>query len=199
MLGACSTPEDLTAPRLEPQFGTAEDEIGLDVASVSTGRIYSLSVENATTYADYGDGETYENGYHKKVLLRRFDSSGKTTWTREVTSEICNWDELDWDESCEDLRVWSLAADTKGYIYVLTSTSYISYNGYDPGFTSYVVHKLDASGNNVDTIGVNYVVVGVHDSYDDYEDTTEFTVDSNGNIYSIGGTCTYEHDMTTRP
>ena len=32
VLGACSTPADLTTPTLEPQFGTADNDFGVDVA-----------------------------------------------------------------------------------------------------------------------------------------------------------------------
>ncbi len=56
VLAACSTDNDLAAaPELTPQFGTANDEIGIDVAVTSTGSVAVLSEENSYYYnEDYG-------------------------------------------------------------------------------------------------------------------------------------------------
>ncbi len=57
-ISACSTPEDLTTPTLAPQFGTADDDIGIDVATVSSGRVYTLLQRNGPY-----DQKGYPDGY----------------------------------------------------------------------------------------------------------------------------------------
>lgn len=193
VLGACSTPDDLNAPTLEPQFGTADEDRGVDVAFLSTGRIYSLSEQTGAIYeGDNGDGTYYQNGNYKKALLRRYDGSGRLTWMREVDSESCNWDDPYYYENCKTLRVLSLATNSQGYVYVLMAKNYTAYNGgYDPEIIDYYVRKYNATGNLVSSTYVNEIVAGPEGNGGEYWNSTAFGVDSNGNIYATGGKCEY--------
>ena len=46
VLGACSTPADLTAPTLEPQFGTPHKDVGVDVSFYTSGPIFVLTEDD---------------------------------------------------------------------------------------------------------------------------------------------------------
>jgi hypothetical protein len=177
VLGACSTPDDLNAPMLEPQFGTADEDRGIDVAFVSTGRIYLLSEQIGPKYLYYEDGSSYENGSYSKVFLKRQDSSGNVTWTKEIKSGECGYNDY-WDEyDCTNVKPISVVADTQGNISVLTS-SHEYYYGQDIDYEEwfhYRVTKYNASGNYLSEV-----------SFYDYIGTSSpisFTVDGSGNFY----------------
>ena len=83
---------------MSPLPGTDDEDRGVDVATISTGCIYSLSEQFGPTYEYYEDGSSYQTGTYSKVLLKRQDSSGNVTWTREVTSGECRgYYEYDYD------------------------------------------------------------------------------------------------------
>lgn len=113
-VSACSQPNDLTTPTLTPQFGTADDDFGVDVATVSTGRIYSLSQQTGPVYETDNSGVTYQSGYYGKVFLNRQDGSGKIIWSREVASAQCAPDEDYWGNDCGTIRAVSVIADPQG-------------------------------------------------------------------------------------
>jgi hypothetical protein len=136
MLGACSTPKNLNASVLEPQFGTAEDDIGTNVAFVSTGRIYSLSKE---TGHNYQEGEDYG-----KVLLRRFDGSGNLAWTQELSTLQCN----SYYSDCKSITPKALEANSQGYTFALYSDGYNGIGDCGYIFSNYV-SKVDATGRVV--------------------------------------------------
>ncbi len=179
VLGACSTPEDLTAPTLEPQFGTADDDRGVDVATVSTGRIYSLSEQFGPIYEYDEYGSSYQSGTYSKVLLKRQDGNGNVTWTEEVTSAECR-DTEDWgdDYFCDSVKPISVFADSQGNVSTLTAGSRYSYYYWDNETyerVSYTILKYDISGNYVSGV-----------SFDDGGSSLnpiDFAVDGSGNFY----------------
>lgn len=175
VLAACSTSDDLQQTGLEPQFGSAETDNGVDVAFVSTGRIYSLATESGPTYDDYGDGDIYESGFYKKVLLRRYDASGTLTWTKTVDQYSCNNNY----DICGDLEARSVSADSQGNIY---TTSF--YDGtYDDciGAQSNYVRKYSASGGLVKDIFLGSTGASFGESYNG---NVAVAVDGSGNIYA---------------
>lgn len=187
VLAACSTPEDLNVPTLEPQFGTDDEDRGVDVATISTGRIYSLSEQFGPEYAQTEEGSIYEDGTYSKVLLERRDSSGNVTWSRDVASAQCLGSQSDYDYdndydyyyySCSSVKPISVFADTQGNVSVLTSRSY-SYENYDYGYSSeevtYTIQKYDASGNYVSEVSFYDAGVNLY--------PIEFAVDGSGNFY----------------
>ncbi len=95
----------MQAPALAAQFGTAEDDIGVDVAISSVDRVYVLSDQSGS----FGDERAVQ-----RVLLRRYDSRGNLTWNRQVASQ-------DYDYDCTDLRARVLQADAQGNTYALIS------------------------------------------------------------------------------
>lgn len=194
VLGACSTPDDLNAPVLEPQFGSADEDLGVDVAFVSTGRIYSLSEQSGDWYKDDGSGYSSVYGYYSKVLLTRRDANGNTAWTREIASEICDYDyERD---GCSDVKARVLEADANGNTYALVSHSYDSENYAMYGY-SYSVYKYNASSNQIASIylGSNGSSYAVHDSR--FVDTMNIAVDPSGNVYAASMQNDFDYDTET--
>ena len=98
-LAACSTSEDLTAPTLEAQFGTAYNDTGLEVAVAPDGSVYTLAVEDA-------DGDYYG----VRLLLTRYTQDGGWVWSRNA---------YDYASECYmDPESRGLSVDAKGFIYV---------------------------------------------------------------------------------
>ena len=174
VLGACSTPDDLNAPVLEPQFGTADEDIGARVVTVSTGRVYSLSEQYGPFYNLYGD----EDGVYEKALLRRYDGSGKLIWTKEITSSVCTYSS---DCYRDSLSLRSLATNSQGYIYALVSDSYV----FDDSYTliDYTLRKFDSSGNPVDSVDIGTNGYGFGYEGTEFADSVGIAVDGTGNAY----------------
>ncbi len=169
VLGACSTPEDLTTPMLEPQFGSAEDDIGIDVATISTGRIYTLSNENGPYEGDYGMG-----GRYSKAILSRRDGSGNLTWSRDIESHYCSDDGDYGYYTCPDVKAISTATNSQGYVYALTTRWYLV--DCCSSEVVYTVYRYSASGSPVSAFDLPYAA--------DYPDSyAEFAVDDSGNVF----------------
>ena len=170
ILGACSTPDDLAAPTLEPQFGTAQNDFGVDVAAASSGRVYVLSEQ----VGEAPPGEYSYQDTNTKTLLNRYDASGKLIWTKELIDNFCTYE-------CYLETPRSVSVDAKGFIYVLIANHFTGESDAYPPFTGYYLYKYDDSGRELRqyTIGntntndpsVNQISVDV-------------TVDSAGNIYA---------------
>ncbi len=90
VLGACSTPDDLAAPPLAPQFGTTENDFGVDVAYAPSGSVFSLSEQEGYVYDEYG----YEDGDLDTAILNRYSSDGKLMWSRKIAEGYCYY----WDD-----------------------------------------------------------------------------------------------------
>ncbi len=189
VLGACSTPANLTVPTLEPQFGTADNDFGVDVAHPASGRVYVLS-ERENAYYDY-DG--YEEGTENTAVLSRYDGNGNFVWSRDVDSSSCPWDADCYDDS---LTTRVLAVDRNGYLYALTSDSGV----YDDSqkIVNFEVTKLDASGNVIRRFGVGNTGSGFWESGTAYENAADMTVDASGNVYVVRVQYDYDQDGGTR-
>ncbi len=171
-LVACSTPDLANSPQVSVQFGTAEDDIGVDVATVSTDRIYSLGSENYSV-----DNEEFY-GYVRNAVLRRYNSSGNLVWSKYAFTSSCNYYLL--EEDCESIGIKAFSANTQGYTYVMYSNS-VTRGDCLPVYETYV-NKLDATGEVVRTYNVGDTGGSVMFS-GDYITNTDMAVDSNGNLY----------------
>ncbi len=181
LLAGCSQPSQ-NAPALEPQFGTAEDDFGTDVASVSTGRIYSLSKELGY---DYAADNTYG-----KVLLRRFDGSGNSAWTRDVSTSTCN----EYFSGCQSITPRSLELNSQGYVFALYSTGQEDV-GDCGSMTSNYISKFDALGQQVAHITLPYNGRGpTEESPADYSGAIGLSVDGSGNLYVAQQKAQFDED-----
>ena len=180
VLGACSTPDDRAAPTLEPQFGTAQNDFGVDAATASSGRVYVLSEQNGSNYDDYSE-----------VVLSRYDANGALNWTQEIASVSCDGSSYE----CGDYSVQArtLAADTRGYSYALVTYSGVTqdcamvYNHY--------VEKYDASGKSVRSVYVGGNGSPFADSTGaEFADVADLAVDSSGNLYVVHQNISFSDD-----
>lgn len=143
VLAACSTPDDLTTPTLEPQFGTSDNDFGVDVAYPASGRVYVLLEQEGYEYDEYGD----QVGVLEQAVLNRYDSNGNLLW-----SEVINYGRCSYYDDCDSdpLQVRSLVADAHRYSYSLVSGRYIT--GDCTVVLPLYVHKYDASGNPIRSV-----------------------------------------------
>jgi len=181
-ISACSQPADVQAPSLEPQFGTVDDDIGVDVAVPSVNSVYVLSYQSVPRCDDSAP---------QKVMLHRYDSQGTLTLTKEVTTQLYDYD-------CTDLRARILKADAQGNTYALVSRQGTS--GDVRNYIAYDLHKFDAAGKLLKTtdVGRNYWSFGEPDA--NHEDAIDMAVDGGGNIYIAyeAGFHDFDTDSTTR-
>ncbi len=166
---ACSqAPADVAAPMLGPQFGSADDDYGAGVVTAPAGGAYALS----------GQSGDLENGRYNKILLRRFDASGKALWSREVSGYSCDYDR-DYECGNEVRFAATLHADARGNAYALDGFRHIV--GDEAFQQDYNITKVDPSGKIVRTFKV-----GVTGSYFGEEGQHNFlgtAVDKDGNVY----------------
>lgn len=177
IISACSQPEDLAAPTLAPQFGTADDDIGIDVATVSSGRIYTLSQRNGPYDQNgYPDG----SGSYSSVFLQRQDSSGKVIWEEEIGRALCNPDPDYLGSDCGKVKAVSLVADAQDNINALTVSSYSGTSmDVDYDTVTYTVRKYSAAGQYVSSLDL-----GDRREMDSITPgTTAFMVDASVNIF----------------
>lgn len=166
VLGACSTPDDLTAPTLEPQFGTDQDDVGLDVAMGTSGYLYTLT--NYEYFYDYYD-EYYDDTFYSfgnEVELLRYDKNGNRLWSATVANDD------DDDSAYEDPPAIgkSVFADSAGNAYVFFSSVEDTY--YETG---YFVSKYDATGRLIRKVALGSEANG--------DKVTDAVADSSGNLY----------------
>lgn len=136
VLGACSTPNDLTPPVLEPQFGGAYNDYGIDVAVSSSGPVYLLSWEEE----GYDDGDGYINVYGDSYLSR-YDNVGNLVWKLDV-SEVAG------DYSQYPAK--SVFTGSQGYVYVISNTEDWDGNEFD------YINAFDSSGRLVESYSYCY-------------------------------------------
>ena len=189
VLGACSTPADLSAPTLEPQFGTSDNDFGVDVAHPVSGRVYVLSEREGSYYGL--DGE--EDGIENIAVLSRYDGNGNFVWSRDVDSSSCPWYADCYDDS---LTTRVLAVDRNGYLYALTSRSGVYEDSQK--IVYFEVTKLDASGNRVRSFSVGNTGYGFWESASVYENAADMSVDASGNVYVVRVQYDYDADGGTR-
>lgn len=175
VLGACSTPADLTAPTLTPQFGTADADVGMDVAYAAAGRVYVVSEQDGYTYDEFGN----EVDYLERVNLRRYDSSGRLLWSREVESGGCD------DIDCVSFDARTVVGDPSGNSYTLVTSGYDGVE--DCTFYSWQgVFKYDAAGNYIRTVdlGATGETYGISTGAA-LNTFADLAVDGSGNLYVV--------------
>lgn len=122
-ISACSQSDDLTAPALEPQYGTALEDAAEHVVANEAGHVFT-----------FGTIKSYDLTYQEPVL-KRFDASGRQLWSRKL-GEQCSSQEGVY--GC-DVYVFNLATDSIGNSYVLygAQTSSESYGNLDVTLRKY--------------------------------------------------------------
>lgn len=125
LLGACSTPNDLASPTLEPQFGSEDNDYGIDVAVSPGGLVYLLSYE-----------EAYSGSYGGNSYLSRYDNNGNLIWKKDIHDANDYY-------SYYEYAAQGVFSDAKGYVYVIAS--YEDYDGYNHSY----VHAFNSSGRSV--------------------------------------------------
>ena len=179
LVSACSqAPAGLDAPMLEPQFGSADNDFGQDVALSPTGDVYTLTKQTGSTYDEYS-----QNGKYDYVFLKHYSSSGSLVASKKIESFTCGYPGYGaYVEDCDfsfGLGVHELHSDAHSYTYALLSSSYVVD---DSATTSrYSVYKLDASGRVVKTVAVGTTGRGFESSAP--SDFLDVAVDKNGAIY----------------
>jgi hypothetical protein len=105
---ACSQPADIQASVLEPQFGSAAGDIGIDVAVTSAGGVYTFAQQSA---------QVEWEGTDYSLQLRRYDSRGKLVWNRQVDTRACS----EWDSNCIGLFAKAVEVDANGFVYAVAT------------------------------------------------------------------------------
>ncbi len=136
VLAACSTDNDLAAtPELAPQFGTANDDFGIDTAVTSTGSVAVLSQEDSYYY-----NEDYGVDTSRTDLLRKlYDNTGTLAWETTLISNDCAYRDSN-GYYCYAPVAKKLVADKKGNTYALVAHLYTS--EYEPVYINHYLYKL---------------------------------------------------------
>lgn len=182
----CSTPNDLTSPTLEPQFGTADNDFGVDVAYGPSKGVYSLSETEGHSY----DEDGYEEGYLDTAVLNRYSSDGKLVWSREVATGYCYY----WDDCASNpLQARALVADTKGYSYTLVTDKYVT--GDCTEVVSHGVYKYDAAGKFIRSVylGNSGEPFGGATGAA-FSDVADLAVDGSSNLYIVRQNIDFDDD-----
>lgn len=171
ILAACSTPENLNVPTLEPQFGTAYDDRPVRVAAGPSGASYTL-YNYVEPGGYYDDGGYYYEYYHVDVaVLTRYNATGGVAWERDVLRRECDY------EYCSTYRAEAVFVDANNYTYVLTSGAYDDEPDGPGPSVSFTVYKYAPLGEEVGSYELDY--------YDNYRSSVTFklAVDAGGNMY----------------
>ena len=148
ILGACSTPNDLAAPPLEPQFGTSGNDAGDDVTLTSSGSVVAVTSGSHYEYQDADSGPSSENA---SIYWDRYDKSGNFVKRTVMDTKSCEmWEE---ENYCfVSYTPKTVVADTKGFTYILGVATSV----WDDGIFGYhyesfgqYVFKIDAAGQVV--------------------------------------------------
>ena len=75
LISACSQPENLQTPQLEPQFGTKGGDSVEDVAYGQAGMLYVIGLWDSENVGLYPSSTTIQDAF-----LRRYDRSGNLVW-----------------------------------------------------------------------------------------------------------------------
>ena len=165
ILGACSTaPESAAAPRLEPQFGSIDNDYGTEIVLAPNGRVFGLSESHyeGYTYDENWDENLYY--FYDDIYLSRYDTSGRLIWSKYV-------DGSEYYERTGFLRYVypvGMSADKNGVSYVFVT---------DDTFNENLVYKFDLAGNSIGTVYLNDVNTYGEDQF------MSGAVDAAGNIY----------------
>ena len=181
VLGACSTPADVSVPGLEAQFGGEYNDYGTDVSFSSSGRIFGLAEEGSADYYYDEDYDEYLYQSRDDVYLNRYDAGGRLVWSKYVVGGY--YYEL-FDHGAEAMPI-SVQSDKNGVSYVFVSEQDSIYSGEYEN----VVYKYDLSGNLIRTIYLDYLEA----------QGASGAVDSAGNLYfaNTDGSAGYVSKYTT--
>lgn len=178
LVSACSqAPAGLDAPTLEPQFGTAEDDLGADVAVSSDGQVYALT----------NQGSGIADGRYQ-TLLRRHDSNGDLLWNKRIAALTCEF----LFSPCYNITGRVLKIDARGNAYALVAETgdfqdFATYAAYD-------LYKHDADGKLVKKIDdVAFNIYG-WDERADHQNALDMAVDDSGNIYLAYENSEFDYD-----
>ena len=182
VLGACSTPDDLVAPTLEPQFGTSGDDAGYDVTLTSLGSVVIVTSGSRYEYQDADLGPSSEKA---SIYWDRYDKSGNFVKRAVMGTESCEmWEE---ENYCFVSYVpKTVVADTKGFTYVLGVVTLV----WDDGIFGYhyesfgqYVFKIDAAGQVVRQTTIGSVT---EEWLSGDPALIDLAVDASGNFYVAG-------------
>lgn len=112
-ISACSQPADIQVPSLEPQFGTANNDYGRNVA--------------VNTEGIYVGGE-----WNSKPVLVKFTRDGRIPWLREIGPQPGD----------EHSNVWDVALAPSGHAYALYASIESRPGGPDDGNTNFYTYYL---------------------------------------------------------
>lgn len=173
-LAACSTPADLVrGPTLEAQFGTSDEEVGVDVAITSSGGKVVLSQQKGIRFDSYYKIETAYTDF----IWRRYDANSNLVHESNVSSRDCGYADTN-NEKCEVFTPKALLVDKKGNSYSLYTIQY--YYKYSKEYaTHFYLDKIDAEGYFDDLYSLGYVY-----STSSAPAIIDAAVDSSGNIYA---------------
>jgi hypothetical protein len=180
LISACSQTDDLTAPTLEPQFGTRNYDSVEDVAYGKAGYLYAVG------FWDSGYDPREFNGYHdvyqfseKEVdaYLRRYDRSGNLVWENFFDIEPT----YSSDSHRHQLAARAVAVDASGNAIVAWSADYLEYT-YDDHY-GYSYYERVASFNYLS----KYSPSGkrLWRVYTNNKRIRDLALDSSGNVYAI--------------
>ena len=144
LVSACSSPADVGVPTLEPQFSSADNDFGQDVA-LTSGGVYVLAEQSYDPYDEGFDGSRGQ----ERALLKRYSSSGELLFSEEITSYTCGVDNPCFESA---FSAESLHADASGNTYALIAVSSTQDDTYK--VNDYSVYKLDADGTVVRTVEI---------------------------------------------
>lgn len=146
-LAACGGDNALiTTPNLASQFGTAEDEYGVDVTVSSTGQVYELS--------QLTEGRTSEDGgsyLFTAIYLTRYATGGAVVWQKEVANEACYTRSQSFCTS-NFPKARAVYTDARNYVYTWIADSYSGYSDDEGDYTRNFgqIYQYSTAGNLID-------------------------------------------------
>ncbi len=182
LLGACSAPDDITTPTLEPQFGTDQSDVGGDVTVASNGSVVVLAGETGDGYfEEYNSGNQVYTNY-ERLLWNRYDKNGNLIGSSELASYNCATEDAYYEGCYMKLTPKAVLNGTNGYTYALAMFSFSALYDYgdeyvSSDYTDYDIHRIDAAGKVVRSFDVGRYTGGAGGP------AVDAAVDTSGNIY----------------
>ncbi len=183
-ISACSTPDDLTAPTLSPQFGTTGNDTVEDVAYGKAGHLYAVGAWNSI----YDEREQISwNGSHgAEAYLRRYDLSGNMVWENFFDIEPAYRDNI------HEITANVVAVDGSGNAFVAWSAAYYErvydeeggYYRYNYLATFHYLSKYSRSGIQLWRVNTGINIIN------------DLATDSSGNVYATLNGPYSEHYLT---
>lgn len=171
VVSACSQPNALSTPTLEPQFGTPGHDSVEDVAYSKAGALYAVGMwsnsENTRAYGDGGPPQTSD------AYLRRYDRSGNLVWENFFDLEAAH----QYSHPQRRISSWAVASDSGGNAIVAWSADYLEHDGnYFQVIASYnYLSKYTSSGTKVWRV------------YTGGNRIKDLATDGSGNVYGTSG------------